>query len=53
MDDFRSDPHPEAGISRNQTIRNCGREDQRDMVTGVERERESLCQRDAVTGVHK
>ena len=29
-DDPQSDPHPEAGIFGNQTMRNCGQEDQRD-----------------------
>ena len=48
-DDFQSDPHPEAGIFGNQTMRKSGRKDRRDMVTGVQRE--SLCGRDMVTGV--
>ena len=47
-DDSQSDPHPEAGIFGNQTMRNCGQEDQRDMVTGVQRE--SLCGHDMMTG---
>ena len=38
-DDSHSDPHPEAGIFGNQTMRNSGQENQRDMVTGVQRER--------------
>ena len=50
-EDAQKNPHPEAGISGNQTMRNSGQEDQRDMVTGVQRE--SLCQRDMVTGVHE
>ena len=54
-DDSQSDPHPEAGIFGNQTMRNSGRQDRRDMVTGVqrERERESFCGRDMVTGATK
>ena len=39
-DDSQSDPHPEASIFGNQTMRNSGQEDQHDMVTGVQRERE-------------
>ena len=34
-DDSQSDPHPEAGIFGNQTMRKSGRKDRRDMVTGV------------------
>ena len=51
-DDSPSDPHPEAGIFGNQTLRNSSQEDRRDMVTGVqrERERESLCGHDMMTG---
>ena len=41
-DDSQSDPHPEAGIFGNQIMRNSGQKDRRDMVTGVQRERESL-----------
>ena len=44
-DDSQSDPHPEAGIFGNQTMRNSGQEDRRDMVTGVTE------RRDMVTGV--
>ena len=47
-DDSQSDPHPEAGIFGNQTMRNSGKKDRRDMVTGVQRE--SFCGRDMVTG---
>ena len=68
-DDSQKDPHPEAGIFGNQTMRNSCQEDRRDMVTGVteqthnrrdlvtgvqrERERESLCGRDMVTRATK
>ena len=38
-DDSQSDPHPEAGIFGNQTMRNSGQEDDLYMVTGVQRER--------------
>ena len=38
-DDSQSDPDPEAGIFGNQMIRNFSQEHQRDMVTGVQRER--------------
>ena len=48
VDDSQSDPHPEAGIFGNQTVRNSGQEDGRDMVTGVQRE--SLCGHDMTTG---
>ena len=37
-DDSQSDPHPEAGILGNQTMRNSGQKDRRDMVTGVHEE---------------
>ena len=50
-DDSQSDPHPEAGIFGNQTMRNSGQEDRRDLVTGVQRE--SFCGRDMVTGATK
>ena len=50
-DDSQSVPHPEAGIFSNQTMRNSGQKDRRDMVTGVQRE--SFCGRDMVTGVHE
>ena len=50
-DDSQSDPHPEAGIFGNQTMRNSGWKDRHDMVTGVQRE--SLCGRDMVTGATK
>ena len=49
-DDSQSDPHPEAGVFRNQTMRNSCQKNRRDMVTGVQRER--FCGRDMVTGVH-
>ena len=50
-DDSQSDAHPEAGILGNQTMRNSGQKDRRDMVTGVQRE--SFCGRDMVTGATK
>ena len=50
-DDSQSDPHPEAGIFGNQTMRNSGQKDRRDMVTGVQRGR--FCGRDMVTGATK
>ena len=50
-DDSQSDPHPEAGIFGNQTMRNSGQKDRCDMVTGVQRE--SFCGRDMVTGATK
>ena len=50
-DDSQSDPHPEAGIFGNQTMRNSGQKYRRDMVTGVQRE--SLCGRDMVRGVQR
>ena len=40
-DDSQNDPHPEAGLFHGQTTRNAGPEDGHDMVTGVQRERES------------
>ena len=65
-DDSHSDPHPEAGIFGNQTMRKSGQKDRRDMVTRVTEQtrngqkdrrdmvtgvqRESLCGRDMVTG---
>ena len=64
-DASQSNPHPEAGVFGNQTMRNSGQKDRRDMVTGVQREslcgrdmvrgvqREGLCQRDLVTGAHE
>ena len=48
-DDSQSDPHPEAGIFGNQTMRNSGQKDRRDMVTGVQRD--SFFDHDMVTGV--
>ena len=39
-DDSQSDPQPEAGIFGNQTMRNFGQKDRRDMVTAAQRERE-------------
>ena len=50
-DDSQSDPHPEAGIFGNQTMRKSGQKDRRDMVTGVQRE--NFCGRDMVTGATK
>ena len=44
-DDSQSDPHPEAGIFGNQTMRKSGQKDRRDMVTGAKD------RRDMVTGV--
>ena len=34
-EDSQSDPHPEAGIFGNQTMRTSGQKDRHDMVTGV------------------
>ena len=48
-DDSQSDPHPEAGIFRNQTTENLGPKDCRDLVTGVTGEIRHY--RDMVTGV--
>ena len=45
-DDSQSNPHPEAGPLTS------GREDGRDMVTGAQRERESLCDRNMLTEAH-
>ena len=39
-DDSQSVFHPEAGIFGKQTMRNSGQKYRRDMVTGVQRERE-------------
>ena len=50
-DDSQSDPHPEAGIFGNQTTRNSGQKDRRNMVTGVQRE--NFCGRDMVRGATK
>ena len=50
-DDSQSDSHPEAGIFGNQVTQNFGPEDDRGMVTGVQKE--SPCDRDMVTGVQK
>ena len=50
-DGSQSDPHPEAGIFGNQTMRKCGQKDRRDMVTGVQRE--IFCGCDMVTGATK
>ena len=50
-DDSQSDPHPEAGIFGNQTIRNSGRKDRRDMVTGATKQIGN--RRDMVTGVYE
>ena len=66
-DDSQNDPHPEAGLFHSQSARNAGPEDDRDMVTGVQRERESqrprhgdrssererVSDRDMVTGVQR
>ena len=41
-DDSLNDHYPEAGLFHGQTTRNVGPEDGLDMVTGVQRERESL-----------
>ena len=45
-DDRQSDRRPEAGIFGNLMMRNPGQVDQHDMVTRVQRERESLCGHD-------
>ena len=37
-DDSQSDLHPDAGVFGNQTMRNSGQKDRRDMVTGVHEE---------------
>ena len=50
-DDSQKDPHPEAGIFGNQTMRTSGQKDRRDMVTGVQSE--SFCSCDMVTGATK
>ena len=50
-DDSQSDPHPEAGIFGNQTMRNCGQKDRRGMVTGATKQ--IVNRRDMVTGVHE
>ena len=34
-DDFQSDPHPEAGIFGNQTMRKCGQKDRRDTIIWI------------------
>ena len=47
-DESQNDPHPEAGLFHGQMTQKSGPEDGRDMVTGAQRE--SLCQRDIVTG---
>ena len=49
-DDSQSDPHPEAGIFGNQTMRNSGQEDRRDMVTGATIQ---IGNRHDMTGVHE
>ena len=46
--DSQSDPHPEAGIFRGQTVQNSGPKDCRDMVTGAAGEIRHC--RDMVTG---
>ena len=50
-DDSQSDPHPEAGIFGNQTMRNSGQKDRRDMETGVQREDLRGC--DMMRGVQR
>ena len=50
-DDSQSDPHPEAGIFGNQTMRNSGQKERRDMVTGVTEQTRN--QRDIITGVQR
>ena len=50
-DDSQSDPHPEAAIFGNQTMRNCGQKDRRGMVTGATKQ--IVNRRDMVTGVHE
>ena len=52
-DDSQSDPHPEAGIFGNQTMRKSGQKDRRDMVTGVTEQARNgqKDRRDMVTGV--
>ena len=50
-DDSQSDPHPEAGVRGNQTMRKSGQKDRRDMVTAVQRN--SFCGRGMVTGATK
>ena len=41
-DDSQDDPRPEAGLFHGQMTQNSGPEERHDMVTGVQRERESL-----------
>ena len=48
-DDSQSDPHPETGIFRDQTTKNLGPKDCRDMVTGATGEIRHC--RDMVTGI--
>ena len=48
-DDSQNDPHPEAGLFHGQSPRNTGPGEDRNMVTGVQRER--VYDRDMVTGV--
>ena len=50
-DDSQSDPHPEAGIFGNPTMRNSGQKDRHDMVTGATKQIGN--RRDMVTGVHE
>ena len=40
-DDSQNDPHPEAGLFHGQIVQICGPEDDHDMVTGFQREKES------------
>ena len=51
-DDCQSSPHPEAGLFNNQMTQNSGPEGGHNMVTGVQRERESLCGHE-MTGVQE
>ena len=50
-DDSQSDPHPEAGIFGNQTMRHSGQKDRLNMVTGVQREREREREREFFAAV--
>ena len=54
-DDSQSDPHPEAGVFGNQTMRISGQKDRRDMVTGVTEQTRTgqKDRRDMVTGVQR
>ena len=50
-DDSQKDPHPEAGIFGNQTMRKSGQKDRRDMVTGATKQIGN--RRDMVRGVER